>query len=148
MANNNRLREVKVETVRTRMTVESLRCDLTQEEQRVKGLDLAQQEKHVYDLNHAKKLAAEEFKEKIELATRRMTGCAQVLRDGYEYRPIECEEIYDFKSGLVRLMRKDTKSQVWERLMKDHERQMSFVADPIEPTPTTVPQANGVEGQA
>jgi len=125
-----KLREVKIEkAIRSRTKVESLRCDLTPDEQRVKGLDLAQQEKDIYDLNQQKKLSADDFKEKIELATRRMTGCAQVLRQGYEYRPIECEEIYDYSTGTVRLIRKDTRIIVHERPMQEVERQMTFVAD-------------------
>lgn len=125
-----RLREVKVQkAIRTRKTVESLRCQLTPEEQRLKGLDLAQQEKAIYDKEQEKKRAAEAFKEEIELLTRTMTTSAQILRQGYEYRPIEVEEIYDYATGSVRKKRTDTGEIIDERAMTPEERQMTFVAD-------------------
>lgn len=126
----NKLREVKVsKAVKTRKTVESLPCPLTAEEQRLKGLDLAQQEKAIYDKEMEKKKAAEAYKEEIELLTRTMTTCAQVLRQGFEYRQIEVDEVYDYATGTVRKRRTDTNEVIEERAMTAEERQMTFVAD-------------------
>lgn len=137
----SRLREVKIEkAVRVRKVVKELRCDLTPEEQRIKGQRLAHQEKEIYDLRHSAKKSAEDFKERIDLATRQMTGTASVLRNGYEYRAIECDEIHDYSTGTVRTKRTDSKETIDERPMNEQERQMTFMAEESEILPHPAPK--------
>ncbi len=137
-----KLRAVKMHKgITTRKKVMQLRCELTAEEQRVKGLDLAQQEKAVYDAESEAKKSANEWKEKIQLLSRKLTTSAQILRDGYEWRPIECDEIYDYANGTVRTKRNDTGATVDERPMIAEERQTTFMVDEEEVASTEPPTA-------
>ncbi len=55
---------------------------------------------------------------------------SEKLRSGYEYRPIQVEVTYDYKTGTVEITRLDTKEQVEMRDMRADERQMELSKAP------------------
>lgn len=125
-----RLKTVKKVTgIRSKKTVHSLPCKLTYEEQRIKGLELAEQDHLLFLKSEERKKVVDGFKTEIEIMENNMTAMARVLRQGFEMRPIECREIYDYNVGTVQLVRLDTAEVVSDRQMNDDERQMTFTSE-------------------
>lgn len=55
-----------------------------------------------------------------------------VLSEGFEIRPVECQEIPDYKAFVMRLCRLDTYETISEREMTDEERNGSLFPVPYE----------------
>lgn len=143
-----RLKTVKKVTgIRTKKTVHSLPCKLTHEEQRIKGLELAEQDHTLFLKQEERKKVVDGFKTEIEIIESNMTAMARVLRQGFEMRPIECREIYDYNVGIVQMVRLDTGEVVWDRQMNDDERQMTFTSEEDEVSLDTALRRAAVQDQ-
>ena len=78
------------------------------------------------DLEVEKREVSADIKARIETTTRTRRDLAKKYRDGYEWRPIECEIDRDFEHGVVRVIRTDTGEEVEERKMTNAERQQEI----------------------
>ncbi len=115
--------------VKSKKIQRSLRCELTHDEQRVKGLEMAEAVSVAGELEKEKAASAKDFKDKIESHLGRAGTLAQELRQGWVSRPVECEQIMDYKEGKVLIRRCDDKSTIEERAMTEEERQVTFFDD-------------------
>jgi hypothetical protein len=123
----NKLVEVGVQRGVKRKTIQrSLRCELTNEEQRTKGLEMAEEIGLARKAEEEKASVTKTLKEEIEMHLGRASSLALELRQGYVTRPVECEQVFDYKEGKVLVRRKDDKSTIEERAMTEEERQVSF----------------------
>lgn len=126
-SSKGKLVEVGVARGVKRKTVQrTLRCDLTHEEQRIKGLEMAEALSSMRDVEKAKADANKGYDEDIKSHKGRAAGLAQILRQGWETRGVECELVLDYQTSKVLVRRKDTKETVEERAMTEEERQVSF----------------------
>lgn len=112
--------------VKTKTVQRNLKCDLTHEEQRVKGLEMAESMSMARDTEKEKADANKGYDEELKAHKGRAAGLAQILRQGWETRPVECEQVLDFKENKFIVRRKDTKETVEERALSEEERQVSF----------------------
>ena len=104
-------------------TKESLKCLLTEKEIREAGSSLARQYSRVAELEDEKKSVTSDFKAKIDLATAEASILARMIQNGYEFRTVDCETIWDFDSKTVSVVRQDTGETISERTMTPDELQ-------------------------
>ena len=112
--------------VKRKKVQRSLRCELSYEEQRVKGLEMAEAVSLAREAEEDKTTKMKACKDLIESHLGHASALAQVLRQGYEVRPIECEQVMDYTVGKVIIQRSDTMETIDERAMTEEERQVSF----------------------
>jgi len=74
-----------------------------------------------------KKAAASDFKARIDRLNAEISLLARKVRDGHEYRNVECCVTYDWKAGKKLLERTDTLEAFVEPITAD-ERQQRLVA--------------------
>lgn len=103
-----------------------LSCNLTDDERLAKGQEAARALERYDELEQEKKdqtrAIADEMKG-LRAATKKL---ARQLRDGKEVRPVECAEDLEFRTGTVRIIRKDTGEVVETRPMTAKERTPSL----------------------
>lgn len=124
------------QVMRHRNVVLELRCDLTLEEQRLKGVQLAEQEHQVAEIENKMKLANEIANKQIKDLTTALSKNTQEIRQGWELRQVKCQMAYDYQRATVVTLRIDTGEVVDERAMNQDERQTTFyVEDDIQEEP-------------
>ena len=104
-------------------TKEHLKCILTEKEIREAGSDLAQKYSTITELEDAKKSLMSDFKAKIDAETAEAGILARKIQNGYEIRPVECEEIWEYDLHVVSTVRQDTGETIRERNMTADELQ-------------------------
>lgn len=77
------------QVMRHRNVVLELRCDLTLEEQRLKGVQLAEQEHQVAEIENKMKLANEIANKQIKDLTTALSKNTQEIRQGWELRQVK-----------------------------------------------------------
>lgn len=70
-----------------------------------------------------KKEVAAQFAAEIKALQNELSALAACVRNGYEYRGIECDAILDYKNNAVNYVRQDTGETVRTRTMSAAERQ-------------------------
>jgi len=86
---------------------------------------LAQEMAEVSDLEAEKKRVADNFKGKISHVQLSMAERAKKIRDGYEYRSIECTPVPDYEEKLMRFY-DDDMALIDERPLTPDELQQRF----------------------
>lgn len=125
------------QVMRRRNVVLELRCDLTLEEQRLKGVQLAEQEHKIAELEDKMKLQNEIIKKEIKAITTALGENSQEIRQGWELRQVKCQMTYDYSRATVVTVRIDSGEVVDERAMNQDERQTTFyVEDDIQEAST------------
>lgn len=112
--------ERKIEIHKTR---ETLKCLLTEGELREAGSNLARQYSRVAELEDEKKSVTSDFKARIDHATVEASILARMIQNGYKFRTVDCETIWDFDSKTVSVVRQDTGETVRSRTMTPDELQ-------------------------
>jgi len=130
--------------VKRKKVQRSLRCELSYEEQRTKGLEMAEAMSLLREVEEAKAAAMKGFKDTIDGHLGRAGALAQELRQGWVTRPIECEQVLDYTEGKVIIRRGDTMETIDERAMTEEERQVSF----FEEEEVALKEHSGGEGAA
>lgn len=87
---------------------------------------LARALEKVDDAEQRKETVDAELKGEIKAHAQQASVLAAKLRNGYEYRYIDCQESHDYDTGQVRTLRIDTGELVLERAMTPEERQVGF----------------------
>ncbi len=103
--------------------LKTLPVKLSDDERRMKGSQLAQKIQEGDEIASALAGAKSKYKVEAERVAKEITELARSLREGTEYRDVECEERFDFTAGRVSTVRLDTYETVETRPMKSEERQ-------------------------
>lgn len=74
------------------------------------------------------KQAASQWKDRISGLDARISDLAEKADGGVEARVVDCEEMFDYRRGEVRVVRLDTNEQLETRPMTSDERQPSLPA--------------------
>ena len=114
---------------KTVKVTETLKCILTTQEVTEAAQALARHVGESRSLEQEKKSVTDGFKAKIAEAEAKIMQQEALVRDGYEYRKVECDRIYDYEAATVTLVRKDTGEQAEIRKMRADERQAEMDFD-------------------
>jgi hypothetical protein len=114
------------EKTKTVKVVKTLRYTFTQAERQEFGDSMAQAVAGIEREQDQLKQVKKDFESRIADHEGNMKRCAERLRSGYEFRPVECEKVLDFKLGNAIITRTDTGEIVEERPLTDDERQDSL----------------------
>jgi hypothetical protein len=100
-----------------------LPCQLTEEEKRLRGRELASEVRKKLKLEDERKASAAEFKERKEEIDGTIVRLSNVVNSGIEPRQIECEERPNYHDRTVEIWRLDLEEQAGSRPMEPHELQ-------------------------
>ena len=106
-----------------------LAVSLTDEEVLEKARSLAHLQQELEAVEQEKKAEAQKFKDRIENIEGTIASRAKEIRDGVEFRNVECELRFDWDTNTARTVRLDTMEVINERAITAAERQMGFDAD-------------------
>jgi uncharacterized protein (UPF0335 family) len=125
---------------------ESLQCLLTQDEKLIRGEELAQLLLTTHKLELEKKTFCDDIKSKLAEAEERAQDVGRQLREGKEWRDIECKEVPDFEHGQVDTVRTDINEVIRSRRMRPEERQETIVyPDGTSCSPPKTPRSRRLE---
>lgn len=111
---------METETIQTK---EHLKCLLSEKEIKDAGAALARSYSEITDLEEQKKSVTSDFKAKIDGATAQASILARKIQNGYDFRDVECEEVWDYDDKVVELIRLDTGETVKSRKITPEELQ-------------------------
>lgn len=109
-----------------REVVKTLPVKLTTKELLAAGREQADAQEEKRDTEGQMKAAADEYKGKIKAITGKIVRLANLVRAGYEHREVKCEQVYDYETGRVQIMRMDTAEIVEDRPLRQDEQQMQL----------------------
>ena len=109
--------------VKTRNTTESLKCILTDDEIRRYGIAQARANAEIATAEEELQSVKSQYKSRIDGATATRTAMAKRINNGYEFRPVECVERWDYDSNVITVLRTDTYETVSRRTMSREEMQ-------------------------
>lgn len=102
---------------------------------------MAQHQKEKSDIEADKARVTREFGEKLKAVCGELTRLSDIVRTSKEHCNVQCEEVKNFGSRRVRIVRKDTGEVVEEREMFNEEAQRSLDVD-AEPSQVEVVEEN------
>lgn len=105
---------------------ESLQCLLSLDEKLVRGEELAQLLLTTHKLELEKKTFNDDIKKQLGDAEERSQDIGRQLREGKEWRDIECKEVPDYEAGEILTVRSDTNDVIRSRRMRPEERQQTM----------------------
>ena len=96
---------------------EHLKCVLSEEELKLAGEESARyvQEKATQEADKKHSMAA--FKARIDGADAKISEESNKIRNGYEYRDVECVTVRNYEKGTIKKIRTDTKEVIVDRKM-------------------------------
>ncbi len=100
-----------------------VKCHLTEEEKIEKGSELAGHVQIIESLQEEKRAHAAAAKTKIDSHNLETNTLALALRNGYEYRMLECRKVINYAQRTVDIVRLDTGELVQTRPMEIGEGQ-------------------------
>ena len=109
-------------TTESRMLV----CELSTEEQRLRGIELAEAETSLLKAEDARKASAKQHKDGITTIQKHIYDLVKVVESGEEQRPVECMVERLFDEGVVRVTRTDTGEVIDEGDIDEDDRQMEM----------------------
>ncbi|MEE9905533.1 MAG: hypothetical protein K4305_08945 [Chlorobium sp.] len=111
---------------------ETLPCLLTDGEKIEKGRELSGLIATIGDLQVQKKAHADRLKKEIEGHEVEVEDISKIIRDGFEFRMVECIEERDYEKMMIHVIRTDCGSIVRSRAMTIDERQESMFEEQAE----------------
>jgi hypothetical protein len=126
LKNLNNLQEaVKVAEldVKTRNTMESLKCILTDDEIRRYGIAQARANAEIARAEEELQSVKSQYKSRIDAAAATRNDMAHRINNGYEFRQVECSERWDYGANVITVFRTDTWEVVSRRTMTRDETQ-------------------------
>lgn len=103
--------------------IKDIRVSLTDSEKAKIGGEIAQHVMRAEALEDQKRIVTGDLRSEINDERKAYRTKAKALRDGHEYRPIECEEVPNFDRNEVIVRRVDTGEVIDTRAMTATERQ-------------------------
>ena len=123
MATKDQKKDVKIIHEKT---TEFLKYEFSPDEVKEMSIDMAQKTITAKNLEEQKKAVDSDFKSQIDAAKLEANSLARKIRDGHEYRNIDCKKEINFETGMTKIIRMDTGEQVTERKMNASEKQMTI----------------------
>lgn len=119
------------EKPKTKTTKETriLKCQLTQEEVLQAGDDLATALDNLKQLLAEKESVVKSFKAKEAEIEANITAKQVLVRNKYDYRPIECNNVLDYETTECYVIRIDTNEEIIRRTMSEDEKQTTLPFD-------------------
>lgn len=121
---------------------EKLPVQLSNDEVRLKGEELAQQRKAWEAKKAERKAVAARLKEELDELDDKICTLADQVKNRREHRDVEVAELKDFEQGKVDTVRSDTGEVVRSRAMTGGERQVSLLSTGARHSETT-PKGGG-----
>ena len=118
-------KEVAKGIIRKEFT-QSLKVALTQKEILEAGETMADSQRELSQAEGELTSIKAQFKSRIEAADVKIKLNANLIRDKFEFRPVKCERVLDFKKEVVSEIRLDSGETVHSRPMKESEKQMTM----------------------
>jgi uncharacterized FlaG/YvyC family protein len=109
--------------INTKTCVRQLPCNLTEDEVRLRGIDLAHANTQYADTKDEAKSKAKAYKDRLEKIYETIHDLKDAVRNGVEVRPVECDVLLDHYAGMVTITRRDTGDIVESRRMTPAESQ-------------------------
>ena len=109
--------------VKTRNTMESLKCILTDDEIRRYGIAQARANAEIARAEEELQSVKSQYKFRIDAAAATRNDMAQRINNGYEFRQVECTERWDYGSNVITVFRTDTWETVSRRTITRDEMQ-------------------------
>lgn len=113
-----------------------LKVILTTEERLEIGQNIARESTQMASEEETKTEVVSEFKARIESHKAKIAELSRTLMNGYQFREVECRREFDFKKGIVAIIREDTGELVKERPITEQERQDNLPGVTGEPART------------
>lgn len=101
----------------------------TQKEMVEKSQLLAKKYTELHEIETEKKNIVAEYNEKIKGRVKELEGIVQVVKDGGEVKPVECDMNIDFDKNTVKVIRLDTQAVVSEEKLSSKDRQLELDLD-------------------
>ena len=119
------------EKPRTKTTkeVRILKCLLTQEEILQAGDDLATALDNLKQVQAEKDSVSKTFKAKEAELEANITAKQVLVRNKYDYRKVDCDNILDYETTECYVIRTDTNEEVIRRAMSEDEKQTTLPFD-------------------
>ncbi len=105
---------------------ENVLVRLTNDEMRDRAQSLASKLNEIDDLTMKHAEIKKQLKLKADNAHEEERELRAIIATGMEQRPVDCEETFDFKKGVVVTRRIDSGAEVGTRKMTDEERQLQI----------------------
>lgn len=109
-----------------RRIMKTLKCILTESEEKAYGKEMADHETKAEETEQEKAKANKGYDTTIKFHSKGARTIAIKIKNGYEYREVPCDECFDYQRGLVTTIRIDTAEEIEQRAMTAEERQMGF----------------------
>lgn len=123
MAEKEDGKKVDPSKVDIRLFIQKLKCELTDKEHTEAAVALAEALDDMTAAESEKKSLVEQFKARIEAANAEAVRLTGLVRNRYEFRDIQCEEVKNFQTGQLTVTREDTSEIVKERELTMEEKQ-------------------------
>jgi len=115
-----------------RTSEEYLRYNFSESEIKEFSKKLAYENKQLEELEEAKKTVAAEFSSKIQSAKSQISKLATNINNGYDYREIKCEILFDVpETGYKTIKRLDTNEVVRVEEMTPQELQRDLFEEEL-----------------
>lgn len=105
---------------------QQLKCELTIEEKLQVAETLADMQREIERLESEKKEFTTSIKAKIETAKAQAMEAGEQFRTGHEFRRVDCTRMFNWKTGTVIEIRKDTNETLVNRKMTNEEDQVKL----------------------
>jgi hypothetical protein len=145
--------DVRPRSIERKKTTDALRVILTPEE-RMKAANEAADAVASVATNKANLDSMKSsINSQIKMKESEIAAKSELVRNGYEIRPVELTVVYDFDMGRVQKIRKDTGEIIEDRMIQDSERNSEppvlFLVEPQEPKaePVQTVEEGTQEGQ-
>lgn len=125
----NILTELNLEdkmAIRKRQITKNLKCELTENEKASYAAEMAEAELKAQELESEKASIDKRLGNDIKYHVGISRQKAKLIKDGFEFREVACEELHNFERGIITVNRLDSAEEVEERAMTADERQMGF----------------------
>ena len=129
--------------IQTKKTRESLKCPLTEAEIAELGKQASRAGAAIRQKEAELQAVKSQFKAEIDKLVAERNECEGKINAGWEFRPVDCEIIKDYRENTLRVVRLDTYETVRERTLTAEERQQLLL--PKEGVGTETEGAVGTE---
>ena len=102
------------------------KCVLTGDETVERSREMAQLMSEIASDETDLKAVVQEFKSRIAGKEARLGNLARNVQNGFEFRAVPCERVFDYAGVVVSEFRVDTKERISQRRMTDDELQQDL----------------------
>lgn len=103
-----------------------LEVKLTEEETLKYSRELAKVNQDLASEEEKKKEIMSDIANKINSFKTNITVLSRKISNGYEYRTVDVDVLFDYKKGMKYFVRRDTKETINEQVMTDEDRQQEL----------------------